>query len=355
MSDMERPADFVSWRGSDERVLAEVYDVALLDLDGVVYVGPRAVPGVPDALRRAGKLGMRSAFVTNNAARPPRVVCDHLRKLGLDASEHQVINSAMAAARVVAEMVPRQSRVLVVGDEGLVLALWERDLVAVTSMDEEPVAVVQGFSPKMNWAMLCEGAYAIAAGLPWVASNLDATIPTARGRAPGNGTFVEVLRIATGKEPVVTGKPSPYMHRESMLRTNAQRPLVVGDRLDTDIEGAARAGADSLLVFSGVTDPADLLFAAPEHRPSFIAEDASGLLVAHGAPTFDAAGGTWVDGSWAARRTAGGELVLDSTGDVTNDRLGAVRAACAAVWSQPDAFDPAQARVALLGAIERIG
>jgi HAD superfamily hydrolase (TIGR01450 family) len=318
-------------RGSDVPP-AQGYDVALLDLDGVVYVGPRAVPGATEALEQAATAGMRLAYVTNNASRPPAAVAAHLRALGLPARDDEVVTSAQAAARVLADLLPPGSRVLVIGGEGLRVALRERNLEPVATSADAPAAVVQGFSPDLDWALLAEGAYALAQGLPWVASNTDLTIPTPKGRAPGNGTLVEVLRLATGRSPVVAGKPETSMHREAVLRTGATRPLVVGDRLDTDIEGATRAGVDSLLVLSGVTDAVDLVLAAPHRRPTYVAADLGGLLLPH--PT-----ARWDDG-WRCRQAVAavhdGALVV-SAGD---DPMDALRAACAAVWSAPGPVAP---------------
>lgn len=309
--------------------LAGQFDVALLDLDGVVYVGPSAVAGAREHLLEARSLGMRLAYVTNNASRTPDVVAAHLRDLGMPAEDEDVVTSAQAAARVMAGLVPAGSNVLVIGGDGLHAALVERGLTPVSSADEDPQAVAQGFSPDMSWALLSEGAYALERGLPWVASNTDMTIPTPRGRAPGNGTFVEVLRLATGCEPVVAGKPEPPMHAEAVARTSSSRPLVVGDRLDTDIEGANRADVPSLLVFTGVTDEADVVMAVDELRPAFIADDLGGLHHPH--PPTRRDGDQWVCGE-AVAEVVGGALTV-SCDDPSAHRLDAVRAACAAAWT----------------------
>ena len=109
-------------------------------------------------------------------------------------------------------------------------------------MDDGPQAVVQGFSPQLSWPMLLEACVAVRSGLPWVATNLDATLPTPRGAAPGNGAFVDVVRRTTGVEPRVAGKPFRPLMDASVQRLHAERGLVVGDRLDTDLAGARRAG-----------------------------------------------------------------------------------------------------------------
>ncbi|MCE7080823.1 HAD hydrolase-like protein [Streptomyces sp. ST2-7A] len=318
------------------------YDTALLDLDGVVYTGGEAVPHAVEALAVARAEGMASAYVTNNASRTPATVAEHLTRLGVAADPEEVVTSAQAVARLIAEAVPAGARVLCAGGEGLRVALRERGLLPVESADEDPAAVVQGYGgPEMPWGRLVEAALAVNRGVPWFASNLDATIPTPRGVAPGNGAAVEVVRIASGgiRRPTAAGKPLPPMHRETILRTGARRPLVVGDRLDTDIEGAWRGGVDSLLVMTGVTDAARLVTAAPEHRPTYIAADLRGLLVPHPAVGITS-DGTAECGAWRSR-VREGRPVLERVpevpdGEAGTDRWDGLRALCAAVWAVAD-------------------
>ncbi|HZE66566.1 MAG TPA: HAD-IIA family hydrolase [Sporichthyaceae bacterium] len=312
--------------GGSTQPLVEVYDAALLDLDGVVYVGPRAVDHAAEALQAARAAGMRLAFVTNNAARTPEAVAAQLTDLGVPALASEVATSAQAAARVVAELVPAGAAVLVVGGEGLEAALRARGLRPVRSLDDDPAAVVQGYHPSVGWEQLAEGTFAVRRGLPWVASNTDLTIPTARGIGPGNGTLVEVIRLASGASPIVAGKPELALHRESAERVGAQRPLVVGDRLDTDILGATRAQTDSLLVLTGVTDAVELLAAPPDRRPTYLAEDLRGLLVAHDPVDVDR--GTVRLGGWTAQVR---DKLLELTGG--GRRVDGLRVACVAAWT----------------------
>jgi glycerol-1-phosphatase len=259
--------------------LAAVHDVALLDLDGVVYVGAAAVPHAAQALDAAlDRFGMRAAFVTNNAARTPEAVAAHLVELGVRAEPSDVVTSAQAGARMLAERLPPGARVLAIGGSGVGAALRERGLVPVESVDDGAVALIQGYGPDVGWRDLAEGSLAIGRGLPWVATNLDRTIPGPRGRVLGNGSMVAALRHATGVEPLVAGKPEPPLMLESVQRSRAQRPIVVGDRLDTDIEGATRAGIPSVLVLTGVTDWQDLLTAPPPDRPTYLGLDLRVLL-----------------------------------------------------------------------------
>jgi HAD superfamily hydrolase (TIGR01450 family) len=318
--------------GSEQPPCA-AFDVALLDLDGVVYVGPDAVPGVPAALAEARRRGMRLGFVTNNASRRPEEVAAHLAELGVAADAGDVITSAQAAATVVARRWGAGARVLPVGGPGVAAALTAAGLTVVHRAEDEPVAVVQGYGRDVGWAQLAEAVVAVRAGARHVATNADATIPSPRGLLPGNGALVGVVSAVTGLQPEVTGKPDPAMHEECVRRTGARTPLVVGDRLDTDVEGARRAGAASLLVLTGVTDPATLLAAGPLHRPDLLAPDAGGLLAAH--PPVTAADGGWRCGSWAATPDGDG-LALHGGGE-DGDGLDGLRALCVAHWSRhPD-------------------
>ena len=311
-----------------EQPLATRHDVALLDLDGVLYVGQDAVAGAPEAVAAAARAGLRPAFVTNNASRTPATVAGHLTALGIPATEDDVVTSAQAAATLVAATVPAGATVLVVGGEGLRAALAERGLHPSASADGA-AAVVQGFAPEVAWTLLAEGAYAVRAGLPWVASNLDATVPTPRGIAPGNGALVDLIAAVTGRRPdAVAGKPATPLHEEAVRRTGARDPLVVGDRLDTDIEGAVRAGVPSLLVMTGVARPADLLSAPEELRPTYVARGlADGLLEPH-PRVRSRPDGAWTCGAWTARRRPDD---LELTGD--GDALDGLRAAAVAAWA----------------------
>ncbi|MBI3688282.1 MAG: HAD-IIA family hydrolase [Actinobacteria bacterium] len=312
--------------GASAVPLTARYDVALLDLDGVVYVGSEAVPGAVAALEKAAEAGLRRAFVTNNASRSAEEVATLLRGLGVHTCAEEVVTSAQAAAHLLADRLPAGALVLVVGSAALAEEVRVRELVVTGSADDRPVAVVQGYSPDVGWRQLAEATIAVRRGALWVATNIDATIPSPRGPLPGNGSLVGVVRSATGATPLVTGKPQPELHQESVQRTGARRPLIVGDRLDTDIEGATGAGVDSMLVLTGVTTAAALLAAGPRHRPTYLAADLSGLLVPHPVATPDGEG--WRCGGFVAV-PHGGQLTLAGAGP---DHVDALRALCAAAW-----------------------
>ncbi|WP_017589812.1 HAD-IIA family hydrolase [Nocardiopsis ganjiahuensis] len=332
-----------------DRPLNELHDAMLLDLDGVVYIGPKAVPAAPEAVGKARAAGARVAFVTNNAGRTPARIAEHLTHLGVPAAPEDVVTSAEAAARLVAARYPAGSDVLVVGDTGLRQAVRRMGLRPVTVATDSVVAVVQGYSPTMSRDLLDQGTLAVAGGAFYVASNSDATAPTQWGITPANGSFVRVIAHATGVEPVIAGKPMRPLHEEGMMRTGATDPLIVGDRLDTDIEGATTHGAAGLLVLSGVATPQDLLAAPAHQRPRYLSWDVSGMNETHPGPV------RRVDGDTARTECGGWTVGVEAdtvrlSGD--GDRLDGLRALCTAVWSD-ERVDPtgpsATAALAVLG------
>lgn len=257
--------------------LAALHDALLVDLDGTLIRGSEPIPGAADALDRSG---LPVVYVTNNASRAPEDTAAHLRALGFRAEAGDVMTSAQAAVVMLAEQVDPGARVLVVGHDSFRRLAEAAGFQVVLSADEHPDAVLQGLSRELTWGDLAEGCLAIRRGVPWVASNVDATLPTERGLLPGNGSLVAALRAATDREPVVAGKPAAGVLRAAAATVGSRRPLVVGDRLDTDIEGAVSAGMPSLLVLTGVHGPADLLAAGEHRRATYLAHDLSAILQA---------------------------------------------------------------------------
>lgn len=321
--------------------LHEAYDVALLDLDGVVYIGGTAIPGAPEALARAKQAGLRLAYVTNNASRTPAAVAALLTSMQVPAGPADVVTSAQAAARLLAEQLPGGAPVLVIGATALRLAVRERGLRPVSTAAEHPRAVVQGYGPGIQYATLAEGGLAVRAGAVFVGTNADSTLPGPRGIQPGNGSLLQVIAHATGVTPVVAGKPEPPLHRESVIRTGARHPLVVGDRLDTDIEAAYRAECDSLLVLTGVSRPADVVLAPENQRPTYVAGTLDALLQPY--PGIARKGDGFTCGGWTVLRDSGGRLALKGSGAA----IDGLRALCAAAWSVPGGASAEQAAAAL--------
>jgi glycerol-1-phosphatase len=325
--------------GSD-RPLAEAHDLALVDLDGVAYQGHLPIEHAAESLEEARRRGMRLLFVTNNASREPEDVAGQLSGLSIPTEPDEVMTAAQACANLLATRLAPGARVLVVGGKGLVTAVRQAGFEVVSSAEDAPDAVAQGFAPELGWSDLAEAAYAVAGGAWFVASNRDMSLPTARGFAPGNGALVGAVVAATGVEPDSAGKPSPTMYRMAVERSAARRPLVIGDRLDTDLAGARAGQIPGLHVLTGVSSARDAVLAAPGLRPDFIGADLRALLEPHPEPVAE-------DGWWRcadrAARVHDGALELDRSGPSGID---VIRAACAAAWHAADdgvALDPSTA------------
>jgi len=259
--------------------LVAAYDLVIFDLDGVLILGTEPVPGAPAAVARLRESGIRIVYGTNNASRRAGEVADLLTSVGIPATEAEVTTSAQAAAALLAERFPAGSPVLVVGAPALAQDVRDKGLKTVTTADDKPAAVVQGYGPGVGWPDLAEACLAIRAGAAWVATNVDRTLPSPRGPLPGNGALVAALATALDRQPdVVVGKPDPGLFLQAARARGAARVLVIGDRLDTDIEGANRAGMDSMLVLTGVSQRSDLAVAPPPRRPTYVAEDLSALF-----------------------------------------------------------------------------
>ncbi|SEF25348.1 HAD-superfamily subfamily IIA hydrolase, TIGR01457 [Amycolatopsis pretoriensis] len=257
--------------------LLAAYDAVLFDLDGTVYHGTRVIPGAPETVRAAREHGTPVRFVTNNASKAPAEVVDHLTGLGMPADAGEVHTSAQAGVQLLKERLEAGAEVLVVGTESLAAEVTGAGLKAVRENARSVQAVVQGHSPDNTWAALAEACLAIRAGALWVACNVDATLPSERGLLPGNGSMVAALRTATDVEPLVAGKPEPLLFETAARSAGAEKPLVVGDRLDTDIAGAVAAGIDSLVVLSGVATPEQLIKASPAERGTYLAKDLTAM------------------------------------------------------------------------------
>lgn len=319
-----------------ERTPLDGVDVVLADLDGVIYTGRFALPHAIESLNAAARKA-RIGYITNNAARTAESVAEHLAGLGLTVVADDVVTSPQAAVKLLAELVPAGATVLVVGGAGLLDVVRAAGFVPTGSADDSPAAVIQGFSPDVGWKQLAEASFALARdahgnGIPWVATNTDWTIPQERGIAPGNGTLVSAVHTATGILPVVAGKPEVAIFREALQRFGAKSPVFIGDRLDTDILGANRAGITSIMVLTGIDGAKQVIAAAPESRPRYLLEDLRGLLEPY--PVIEA--GTAADGSVVTRvgtavvRRRAAVISIEAAGD---SRIDLVRAGAAAVWT----------------------
>lgn len=253
------------------------HDVVLLDLDGTVYHGGVLVPGAEKVVHEARDQGVAVRYVTNNASKSDEAVARQLTALGLAVERREISTSSQAAAAMLAAQLPTQSRVLVLGSSALESEVAKVGLVPGRQYADGPVAVVQGLSTEITWSDLAEACLSLRDGALWIASNADATLPTDRGELPGNGALVAALSAAVGGNPQVAGKPERPLLDDAVNSAGGENPLIVGDRLDTDIAGAVGAGMSSMLVLTGVTRPCDVLRAGPACRPTYLAADLTGL------------------------------------------------------------------------------
>ena len=247
-------------------------EVVFADLDGVVYKGKLAIEHAVEALQRTAQT-LPVGYITNNASRTPDAVAEQLRGFGLSVTGEQVVTSPQAAAQLLTTVIEPGSRVFVVGGDAIEDQLRARGFVPTRDSESHPVAVVQGFHPSVSWKELAEAAFLVQEGAVWVATNTDWTMPVERGIAPGNGTLVSAVHTAAGPLATVAGKPEVPIFQEAMQRFGVTTALMLGDRLDTDIMGAKRAGIRSALVLTGIDGPKQVLAAGPEQQPDFILND----------------------------------------------------------------------------------
>ena len=287
--------------------------------------------GAAEGIAALRARGTRLGFVTNNAARPPAVVAEHLVELGIPASSEDVVTSAQAGADLVLARFGAGAKVLIVGGEGVADAIAEAGLIGVWSADDAPVAVLQGYGFELTWQQLNEAAIAIQRGAHWVATNTDPTRPTERGLVPGNGAAVAAVAMAVPAVPEVAGKPYRPLLDDTVARIGARRPIFVGDRLDTDVAGARNAGLDSLLVLSGSHGPDDLLRAGPGDRPTHIGQDLRALL---DPPLIITSSGTGFACGSARAAVEAGRLVVESKPGTTD--LEVLWATAHAAWAAAD-------------------
>jgi HAD superfamily hydrolase (TIGR01457 family) len=303
------------------------YDSLLLDLDGVVYEGANAIDGANETITSMRNKGIPIGYVTNNSSRKPATIAAQLAGFGLPTAEDEIVSSGQTGVELLSGLVPAGSKVLVVGGEGLRSYVEQAGFERVESADDSPAAVIQGFSPDVSWRDLAEAAYSIERGAKWVATNQDWTIPQERGLAPGNGTLVSAVHTAVGILPEVAGKPQPAIFNTAVKRLNLKRPLFVGDRLDTDVLGANRAGIDSALVMTGVSTRKELIGVAADSRPTYILGNLRELEQPYRAPKATKRGFKCGD---AVVELLGTRVML-AEGDGAS--LDALKAACATIWA----------------------
>ncbi|MDR1634672.1 MAG: HAD-IIA family hydrolase [Bifidobacteriaceae bacterium] len=322
------------WLADVPSPLARHFDVALTDLDGVLFKGNAPIAQAADAVASARRAGLRFVFITNNASRPPKVAAAKLGSVRIPAEREEIVTAAEAGVQLMAGEIEPGSRVMVVGGNGLTEAVAKAGFKLATAAVERPAAVIQGWSPTLGWRDLEEACYAIEAGSAYFATNLDLSIPTEFGFAPGNGAMVQAVVVTTGVRPKASGKPDPLIFRLAAERRQAINPLVIGDRLDTDMAGANNAGYPGLLVLTGVASAADAFVACAAERPSMIARDLTALAEPHQAPA--ARSDHWACGPARAWVDGNRLVVEDPSPDQAGPSNQAIRAAAAAAWEAAD-------------------
>lgn len=247
----------------------------LIDMDGVLWVGSRSLPGVAPFFEFLRAAHIRFLLVTNNATRRAGYSVERMKGLGVDVEVSQVLTAGDAAARWLTARHPEIRRVYVVGERALRDALREAGIELV---EHGADAVVVGLDRALTYERLERATLEIRAGARFIATNADKTLPTEKGLTPGAGAIVAAIRAATDTEPTVIGKP----HRPlfdlalQLLETSAEQTAMLGDRLDTDIEGAARGGLKTILVLTGVSTAAQA--AQSPLKPDWIVDDLPALV-----------------------------------------------------------------------------
>ena len=254
--------------------LADSFDGFLVDLDGVVWVGREPVPRSAEALAALLGAGKRLVFVTNNPARKPAHYAERLRGLGLDVSEEQIVTAGMVVAQMAAaagggsfvigapalkEMVAAAGGLLLEGDPAR-----EADVVVVSGH--------RGF----DYEELLTAKLALDRGAELIATSHDPTMPMPGGEWPGTGAVLAAVEVASGRRARIGGKPERHLFEMAVERAGGGRLAMVGDRLNSDVEGGRRAGLATILVLTGTTSRAEAEAALPP--PDHVLEDLAGLL-----------------------------------------------------------------------------
>ncbi len=244
----------------------------IFDIDGTVARGRQVLPGAIETLAELRRRGIRFAFFTNDNSSPVRSWVERLGAMGIDAAPDEIVTSALVAAEVMAEL-HAESPLLAIGDVGLIEALDAKDLEMVPDgAADRAAAVVMGKDPDFDQLRLDIVCQAIWNGAEFFATNYDPKLPVAGGFTPGTGAMVKAVAYATGCEPIVTGKPSPWSGRMAMriLGVVSERGVVVGDQLSTDIAMGRNAGMGTVLVLTGATGTGDVEAAPVEERPDVV-------------------------------------------------------------------------------------
>ena len=251
----------------------------ILDMDGVIWRSDTPIGDLPAIFKRIEARGIQYAFATNNSSKTPEQYVDRLKNLGVDVQPWQVVTSSQRAAQAVAQAFPRGTKVFAIGEDGVRVALEEQGFeILSVERASQAQAVVMGIDRTITFQKAAEAALLVRSGVPFYATNTDRTFPTPRGEIPGAGAWVSIITTATGVQPIVAGKPFPYLMELSLERlgTKKEETLVVGDRLETDIAAGQAVGCPTALVLSGVSTRKQVELWKP--KMDFVVDDLSSLI-----------------------------------------------------------------------------
>jgi 4-nitrophenyl phosphatase len=246
----------------------------IIDMDGVLYRGIEALPGTAEFLAFLRERGIAFVLATNNSTRTQQQYVEKLATMGVTVQAEEILTSALATANYLAGIAPKDARVFVVGQDGLIAALEDRGFELV---EDDAEYVVVGMDFAFQYDRLAEATLQIRAGAPFIGTNPDRTFPSERGIVPGAGSLLAFLETATDVKPTVIGKPGTAMLEQALTQMGAKAAStgMLGDRLETDILAGQRAGLLTLLVLSGVT--AREMLAGAEIQPDLVFQDVADL------------------------------------------------------------------------------
>lgn len=251
----------------------------LFDMDGTLYLGDQLFSFTIDLLRKIKETGGMYMFMTNNSSKSVSAYIEKLAKLGIPATEDEFITSSQATAYYLKNNHPT-AKLYVCGTESLKTELRSQGFTITEDLDEVE-CIVMGFDTELNFKKLHDVSFMLCTReLPYIATNPDYVCPTEFGSVPDCGSVCDMIFNATGKRPVVIGKPEALMPQLAMAKTgyDKKQTVVIGDRIYTDIKSGINAGTVTMLVMSGETTK-EILDASPE-KPDFVLEDASEILAA---------------------------------------------------------------------------
>jgi glycerol 3-phosphatase-2 len=259
-----------------DRPVALRHDALFVDLDGVVYKGDDRLAHASEVLEEARRLGLSLLFLTNNSSKTPQQVVDKLSPMGVHAIPDEILTSGQATAAMLLRDGWAGRTAFVIGEQGVRDALADAGIRLLDGQPERADLVVVGWDRQADYTKLRIASVLVERGASLVATNADASYPAPDGLWPGAGALLAAVTTTTGAVAEVVGKPHRPLFEAAERKTGATHPLVVGDRLDTDITGARRMGWDSLLVLTGAAGPRDLLLAG--ELPTYVGKDLRALL-----------------------------------------------------------------------------